>query len=302
MTQGPEDFTSRRYQVRHRTTYTYEGSVETCYERGFLAPRGTPTQIVVSNQVDVSPTPDLMTEHVDHFGNHSFYLEVRTPHSELSVTKTSVVDVSWPAPDLAYLNRWTVQGAAEQIAGSGDPVERADFGLPSTLVRLSPEVSAYAGTLLGSDMGFGDAIQTLTHGIFTGFKYEPGATNVNTTLTDLLALRAGVCQDFTHLAVGVLRSLGLPARYVSGYLETSPPPGKAKLEGSDASHAWASMMVPDGTWIDFDPTNDHFCDSRYVVTAWGRDFRDVSPLKGVIFADAASSSLSVAVDVTRVEG
>lgn len=300
MTQTPEDFLPRRYQVRHRTTYTYEGAVDSCYERGFLAPRDTPSQLVLTNTVTIDPEPDLVSEHVDHFGNRSFYVEVRTPHSRLEVTKTSLLDVAWPEPDLARLDQWTMASAAAHIAAHADPVERAEFGMSSPLVRLAPVVSEYGAGILEADMPLGQAITALTHAIFTDFAYEPGATTITTTLPDLLRLRAGVCQDFTHLAVGVLRSVGLPARYVSGYLETSPPPGKAKLEGSDASHAWASVMLPDGSWLDFDPTNDHFCDSRYVVTAWGRDFRDVSPLKGVIFADAASSSMSVAVDVTRV--
>ena len=300
MSQTPDDFLPRRYEVRHRTTYTYEGAVDTCYERGFLAPRDTPSQLVLSNTVSIDPEPDLVSEHLDHFGNRSFYVEVRTPHSKLEVTKTSLLDVAWPTPDLTRLDQWTVGSAVAQIAAHADPVERAEFGMSSPLVRLAPVVSEYGAGLLNPAMPLGQAITALTHGIFTDFTYEPGATTINTTLPDLLELRAGVCQDFTHLAVGVLRSAGLPARYVSGYLETSPPPGKPKLEGSDASHAWASVMLPDGTWLDFDPTNDHFCDSRYVVTAWGRDFRDVSPLKGVIFADAAKSSMTVAVDVTRV--
>lgn len=301
MSQTPEDFLPRRYEVRHRTTYTYEGSVDMCYERGFLAPRDTPSQLVLTNAVDIDPEPSLVSEHLDHFGNRSFYVEVRTPHSRLQVTKTSVLDVAWPQPDMAKLDQWTVGSAAAQIAARADAVERADYAMPSPLVRLAPVVSEFGASLIHEQMPLGEAVRALTHGIFSGFAYEPGATTINTTLPDLLDLRAGVCQDFTHLAVGVLRSFGLPARYVSGYLETSPPPGKAKLEGSDASHAWASVMLPDRSWLDFDPTNDHFCDSRYVVTAWGRDFRDVSPLKGVIFADAAKSSMTVAVDVNRVE-
>lgn len=300
MSQTSDDFLPRRYQVRHRTTYTYEGAVDTCYERGFLAPRDTPSQVVLSNRIDIDPEPDLITEHLDHFGNRSFYVEVHSSHSQLQVTKTSLLDVAWPRPDTAQLDRWTVASAAAHIAQHADPVERVEFGMSSPLVRIAPVVAQFGSGLIRPDMPLGQALVALTHGIYTDFTYEPGATTINTSLTDLLTLRAGVCQDFTHLAVGVLRSLGLPARYVSGYLETSPPPGKEKLEGSDASHAWASVMLPDGTWLDFDPTNDHFCDSRYVVTAWGRDYRDVSPLKGVIFADAASSSMTVAVDVTRV--
>lgn len=298
--QSEADFTTRRYEVRHRTTYTYDADVTTCYERGFLSPRDTPTQRVVRNDVVVSPEPDLVSEHVDHFGNRSFFVEIRTPHQVLEVTKTSILDVSWPRVDRDHLDQWTVQSAAQTIAELADPVERASFLLPSPLVDAGEGVREFARSALPADAPLGEAIEGLTHAIFEAFTYSPGATNVRTTLSELLELRAGVCQDFTHLALGCLRSVGLPARYVSGYLETSPPPGVAKLEGSDASHAWASVLVPDGGWVDLDPTNDHLADSRYVVTAWGRDFRDVSPLKGVINTESTTSTLDVGVDVTRL--
>jgi transglutaminase-like putative cysteine protease len=299
-TQAPDDFTPRRYEVRHRTTYTYDGSVESCYERGFLRPRETPTQQVVSNELHVSPEPHLVSDHVDHFGNRSFYVEIRTRHSTLEVTKTSVLDVAWPQVDLAALDRWTVASAAAAVLAETDPVERASYLLPSPLVDSSPELLDYLRATIRPDQPLGEALTALTHRIHRDFTYRPGATTVRTTLPELLELRAGVCQDFTHLMLGCLRALGLPARYVSGYLETTPPPGQERLEGADASHAWASVLTPTGEWIDLDPTNDHPADSRYVVTAWGRDFRDVSPLKGVVFTEAASSSLEVAVDVVRV--
>ena len=293
-------FAPRRYEVRHRTTYSYDGTVESCYERGFLRPRETPTQTVVSNEVRVAPEPHLLSEHVDHFGNRSFYVEVRTPHSRLEVEKTSVLDVAWPQVDQAALVAWTVSEAVAAVRDVADPVERATYTLPSVLVTPYPQVTQYAAATLAADRPLGEALVALTTAIHRDFSYRPGATTVRTTLPELLELRAGVCQDFTHLALGCLRALGLPARYVSGYLETTPPPGQEKLEGADASHAWASVQVPDGSWVDLDPTNDQLADSRYLVTAWGRDFRDVSPLKGVIFTEAASSSLDVAVDVTRL--
>ena len=298
--QGPDDFTARSYEVRHRTTYTYDGDVTTCYERGFLRPRETPTQRVVSNDVRITPEPDLVSEHTDHFGNQSFYVELRTPHEVLEVTKTSVVHVAWPEVDLAALNRWTVASAAEAVRDGGDPATRATYLLPSPLVEVDDSVRAYAAAFLAPDMPLGDALVGLTHGIFGDFAYKSGVTNVRTTLQELLELRQGVCQDFTHLALGCLRAVGLPGRYVSGYLETAPPPGQTKLQGSDASHAWASVLTPSGDWVDLDPTNDHLADSRYVVTAWGRDFRDVSPLKGVIFTESKKSTLDVGVDVTRL--
>ena len=298
--QGADDFTPRRYEVRHRTTYTYDGDVTTCFERGFLRPRETPSQRVVGNEVRISPEPDLVSEHTDHFGNQSFYIELRTPHEVLEVTKTSVVDVAWPVVDRSLLDRWTVASAAEAIRDNGDPATGSTYLLPSPLVEVDDSVRSYAAAFLAPDRPLGEAVDALTHGIFTDFTYRSGVTNVRTTLQELLELREGVCQDFTHLALGCLRSVGLPGRYVSGYLETAPPPGKQKHEGSDASHAWASVLTPSGDWVDLDPTNDHLADSRYVVTAWGRDFRDVSPLKGVIYTESTKSSLDVGVDVIRL--
>lgn len=296
----PDHYTPRRYRVRHSTIYSYESEVEACYERGFLRPLETWSQQVVSNEVLVSPEPDVITQHVDHFGNHSFYVEVRTPHTELVVGKVAYVDVAWPRPNLESLNSFTVAEAAARVEQEADALERAEFLLPSALVDLAPEVTQYAEAILWSDRPLGDALVGLYSTIYRDFKYELGATSVRTRLPELLKLRKGVCQDFAHLSVGCLRSVGLPARYVSGYVETSPPPGQPKLEGSDASHAWTSVLVPGGEWIDIDPTNDHFADSRYIVTAWGRDFRDVSPLKGVIYTEAKKSELTVKVDVFRV--
>jgi transglutaminase-like putative cysteine protease len=146
----------------------------------------------------------------------------------------------------------------------------------------------------------GEAVRALVSRIHDEFAYRPGVTSVTTPLRDVLIRREGVCQDFAHLAVACLRCVGLPARYVSGYLETQPPPGKPKLQGADASHAWASVLLPELGWVDVDPTNDRIVDDDYVVTAWGRDYTDVPPLKGVIFTESKKSRLKVAVDVIRI--
>ena len=291
----------RRYKVRHQTVYTYDEPVTACYERAVLRPRDTGTQRITSHQLEVSPQPGTLLEHVDLFGNYSHYLEILSPYTELSVTKHFVASVDIPAPDLEALNQWTVASAAEAARQVPyDAALRAAFLLPSALVDQGEEVRSFASRALPPDALFGDALGALVSLIHDGFRYTPGATTVHTTLPELLKARAGVCQDFAQLAIGCLRAQGCPARYVSGYLETQPPPGQAKLQGADATHAWLSVMLPDGSWLDLDPTNDCAADSRYVVSAWGRDYRDVSPLKGVIFSEAGSSSLSVSVDVTRL--
>ena len=294
-----EHHTPRRYEVHHVTAYTYADDVTASYGRACLRPRDTVGQRVLEHAIHIDPTPDVLTEHTDLFGNHSHYVEFQTPHRHLEVAKTTVVAVHHPDPDLASLDRWTVAGAAAAPA-TDDPTLRTAYLLPSPLVEVSPEVRAYAADILRPDAPLGEALDSLVTAIFTDFRYAKGITNVRTSLPELLQLRAGVCQDFAHLALGCLRAFGLPARYVSGYLETQPPPGRPKLRGADATHAWASVALPDGRWLDLDPTNDCVADSRYVVTAWGRDYRDVAPLKGVIFTEGATSSLTVSVDVHRL--
>jgi transglutaminase-like putative cysteine protease len=287
----------RRYRVRHVTRYTYSGVLEACYNRGVLQPREAPGQQVISSEVLATPPSELVSSHTDYYGNSSVYLECRAPTTELVIAATSVLEVDRTPPDIAALDVWTVAGAAAHLAEHADPVEFAEFTLPSPQVALGSEVHAYAASVLRPERPLGEAVEALVHRIHADFRYRKGATSVRTTLAELLELRQGVCQDFAHLAVGCLRAVGLPARYVSGYLETAPPPGRPKLQGADATHAWASVLTPSGDWLDLDPTNDHFIDSRYLLTAWGRDFSDVSPLRGVVFTEAATSKLVVEVDV-----
>lgn len=299
-----DNYAPRTYKVRHVTTYDYELPRDAAYERGRMTPRGTPSQDVRETETIVEPDPDVVSESRDVYGNPSYYIEVRSSHTRLRITKRSVVDVAWPKPDLERLNHWTVAEVAALMRSPQQPVDRVaatEFLMPSPLVEVEAPVEAYAAKYLEPNAPFGDAIFALTQGIFGDFTYKNGVTNVRTTLSELIELGAGVCQDFAQLAIGCLRHVGVPARYVSGYIETQPPPGKVKLEGSDASHAWTSVLTPDGTWVDLDPTNNQFADSRYIVSAWGRDFTDVSPLRGIVYGNATTSSLDVGVDVIRVE-
>ncbi|PFG18306.1 transglutaminase-like putative cysteine protease [Propionicimonas paludicola] len=287
----------RRYRITHRTSYRYDDVLEAGYNRGLLRPRETATQQVLSFELTSTPAAEQLSEHLDYFGNPSLYLETRAPVTELVVEAVSQVQVSWPAPDLAALDAWSVAEAAAVLAAELDPVEHTEFTWPSPLVAIDAGLGEYAAQVLGPDRPLGTALAELLHAIHRDFRYTTGATSVQTTLAEVLATRQGVCQDFAQLTVGCLRWAGLPARYVSGYLETVPPPGRPKLRGADATHAWASVRCPDGSWVDLDPTNDQFADSRYIVTAWGRDYSDVSPLRGVVFTEADSSTLSVEVDV-----
>lgn len=298
---------TRRYEVTHRTQYWYEDDVTGSYGRAYLLPRDTDEQWCRQSRLDITPEPSFVAESADHFGNRSHFIEIQEPHRSLTVTSVSVVDVDRPRPDPAALNTWTVAEAAEAVRVDPeiDPVARATFLLPSPQVDEQADkggaLRRFAAEAIDPGASLGDALAGLVTLIHTEFAYASGATTVTTTLAEVLQERQGVCQDFAHLAVGVLRLVGLPARYVSGYLETEPPPGMPRLQGADASHAWASVLLPSGRWLDLDPTNDQFADSRYVVTAWGRDYTDVPPLKGVVFTEGASSELRVAVDVLRLD-
>jgi transglutaminase-like putative cysteine protease len=192
---------------------------------------------------------------------------------------------------------------AARLRGERDPevVAARQFLLDSPLVAASSELRAYAEPSFAPGRPLAEAVIDLTSRIHREFDYEPGSTKITTGLHEVLERRQGVCQDFAHLTIGALRSLGLPARYVSGYLETLPPPGKPKLVGADASHAWLSVFVPSTGWLDLDPTNDRVPNERYITTAWGRDYADVTPLKGVVFSSAKKQKLDVSVDVARLD-
>jgi transglutaminase-like putative cysteine protease len=292
----------RRYEVRHRTSYGYGDGVTASYGRAYLLPRDTAGQRCRSSTIRVEPDADVLAERTDFYGNRAVYLEVHTPHHELVVESVSVVDVARKPADLR------VRGARAGDTPGGADAGRLDdagwldldFVLPSPLVPLTERVRRYAAAVFTPGRPLPDAVPALAHRINTDFTYAPGSTQVFSTLDDLLDRGEGVCQDFAHLAIACLRSVGLPARYVSGYLETAPPPGRPKLQGADASHAWVAVLLPGAGWVEIDPTNDRLVDSRYVVTAYGRDYADVPPLKGVIFSQSMSSTLTVAVDVRPV--
>jgi transglutaminase-like putative cysteine protease len=285
--------TSRRYRIEHRTVYRYSDDVSASYGRGYLHPRDTPDQRCLDHRLLVEPEPSDAADGVDVYGNTSTYFHVTHPHTELSVVGLSEVEVSVP--------RWDRENGSlpwERALPTPSTDPRAiEFSLPSLLVQLPPEVREYAAVSFTPGRPMVQAVTDLNCRIHTEFKYESGATSVSSTVLDVLEARAGVCQDFAHLAVACLRSLGLACRYVSGYLATYPPPGEERMIGVDASHAWAAVRLADGSWVGFDPTNDTLADERYTTVAWGRDYDDVPPLRGVIFTDAETHDMDVSVDV-----
>lgn len=289
-----------RYRVRHRTTYTYDEDVTNSLGIAYLVPRGLPWQVRGATEVVVEPEQIDLDEDTDYYGNLATYFQVTTPHRELSVTGTSEVEVVDTAYDPGALAVPWEQARPGARGDLPDAWRALDLTLPSPLVECLPEAQAYAASSLTPGRPLGEAVTDLVHRIHADFDYDPSATTVTSTIADVLAKRAGVCQDFAHLAIAALRAHGLAVRYVSGYLSTLPPPGKPRAVGADASHAWVAVWVPgeaNGHWLAVDPTNDQWAGERYVTVAWGRDYGDVPPLKGVIFTDASTSTLRVEVDV-----
>ena len=290
------------YRVTHRTQYLYQEDVTLSYGQLHLLPRELARQRCLSAEIRVDPLPELRTERVDYFGNRVSYFEIHEPHTALTVTATSVVEVGELASGVSLMGSRSWEDAREQVRSGelADHLDAVEYVLDSPLVRAAARYRAYAEESFTAGRSLLDATASLCSRIHTDFEYKPGSTSVATPLSEVFAKRRGVCQDFAHLGIACLRSLGLPARYVSGYLETEPAPGREKLTGVDGSHAWLSVLIPEAGWLDVDPTNDQFAGERYIVTAYGRDYADVPPLGGVIYTEGKTEELKVAVDVLPV--
>lgn len=290
-----------KYHVRHTTTYEYGDTVPLCQNEAHLRPRRSTNQRSITHDLKITPRPSTMAERTDYFGNHVTFFTIDEGHHTLSITAESVVTLVDPQPlDAAATPAWEQVVARLADCGSADRLEAVQFTFASPHVPLSDDLADYARPSFPAGRPLLEAALDLTRRIFTEFKFDPQATCVTTLPVDVLRQRRGVCQDFAHLMVGCLRSLGLAARYVSGYLLTEPPPGEPRLQGADVSHAWTSVYFPDRGWIDFDPTNDCIPSTRHVTLAWGRDYGDVCPIKGV-FIGGGSHAMTVAVDVVPLE-
>jgi transglutaminase-like putative cysteine protease len=294
------DVTDQRvYRVSHRTTYEYGAPVEQSYNEARLRPRHTSHQRCEWHTLEIEPEPTSRSEYVDGFGNAVATFVVAGGFDRLSVTATSEVMVAAAAP-APPSPPWESAQWLLDIDRQAAAREARTYRAPSRLVPASPRLADYAQSSFAPGRPLVDAVVDLTGRIHRDFTYEPGFTSVTTPVLDVLDHRRGVCQDFAHLGVGCVRSMGLAARYVSGYIETIPPEGEARLIGADASHAWFSVFVPGWGWVDVDPTNDQLVSHSYVTTAWGRDYWDVSPLRGSVEGGGFSHTLDVAVDVTRL--
>ena len=288
-----------RYAVRHRTYYKYGERMSSGQSLGHLTPRATPNQVLVSSSIAVNPEPEEQSDWVDVFGNTVNAFTITSPHETLEVVATSEVEASVPViPEID--EPWeTVMSRLPSGFGRTD-VEAQQFVLPSPFIPYLFELHQLAKEAFTTGRPFLEAFRALNEAVYSTYSFDPSFSDVSTPLGDVLLHRRGVCQDFAHLMTGALRAIGLASRYVSGYIETEPPPGETKLVGSDASHAWCSVYAPGVGWIDADPTNNQLPPHRHVTVAWGRDYGDVAPLRGVVLGPSATQKMVVEVDVTRL--
>ena len=289
-----------KLHVSHRTTYSYRNPVTQSQHVVHLAPRGLAYQKVTHHNLLIDPAPVQRTEITDYFGNTAVLLRIDQEHSEFLVHARSTVElVPQPALDLSLSAPWEgTTRPAEQYAHHADPGV-LQFTCPSRHTPVSRDVREFALQTFSPDRPVLQGAMDLTERIFRDFKFDPTATDVSTPIDRVLQIKRGVCQDFAHLAIAALRSLGLPARYVSGYLLTRPPPGQQKLAGSDASHAWLSVWAPETGWVDFDPTNGLIPRGEHITVAYGRDYDDICPVSGVLLG-GGDQTMTVAVDVEPV--
>ncbi|MGZ4702427.1 MAG: transglutaminase family protein [Ilumatobacteraceae bacterium] len=289
-----------RYRVRHSTEYRYSAQVINGHTVAHLRPRLTPTQTVRESEVTTVPAADHADEYLDVFGNHVSYRAVEQVHDQLVVVAQSEVDITQPV-ELLWSPPWEEVRSIVATDGSPDGLLARMCSIESTLVTPSADLARFASWSFLPGRPFHEAVVDLSHRIFAEFAFDPGFSDVTTPLAEVLTHRRGVCQDFAHLAIGTMRSLGLPARYVSGYVENEPSPGEPKMVGADASHAWCAVYVPGWGWLDVDPTNDQVPPLCHVTVGWGRDYADVAPVRGVVFGSPATQELEVAVEVTRLD-
>ena len=284
-----------QYEVVHTTEYAYSESVAVSHHQARLSPRILPHQQPLHHDLQIEPAPAVMTTHTDYFGNAVTFFAMQGAHKRLTVRARSRVALqatSVPSPS----NTPPWEAVADRAAL---PLDALEFLFDSASIRANAEVAAYARAAFPPGRPLLDAVLDLTRRIHEGFTFDREATTVATPLADVFKSRRGVCQDFARLEIACLRSLGLPARYISGYLETVPPPDGARRVGADASHAWLAVYCPEAGWIQVDPTNNLLPSLAHVTVAWGRDYLDVSPIHGVILG-GGKHTLRVNVDVVRL--
>ena len=286
------------YKITHRTVYDYDHDVSLSHHLVRLTPRALERQHCLEQSIETLPEASTRSDHTDHFGNTATYLTIEGAHRRLEIISRSLVQAS-PAvvpPLPGEMPRWETLRDLCSADALEAPIEPVELVFPSPLIPQRADFYGYAKPSFPDGRPVLEAAQELSARLHEDFAFDASATTVMTTVPEFFKVRRGVCQDFAHLMIACLRSLGLPARYVSGYLETAPPRGQPRLTGADASHAWVSLWCGDAGWIELDPTNNLLPSGRHLTVAWGRDFGDVSPVHGVLVG-SGSHQLSVSVDV-----
>lgn len=289
-----------KYTIQHKTSYTYLEPVSLCHNIARLVPRNTHEQVCKNTSIQIEPLPDRINEYEDFFGNKVIYFSIEKEHWELTVNVTSEVERqhSNPLQTHVYRNASLEDVKHELLNLKSDALEIKQYALETVMTAWNEEVVQYALQSFLPGRPVFESAEDLTRRIYRDFEYKPGHTTIATPLSLVMKERKGVCQDFAHLAIACLRSIGLPARYVSGYIETISPEGVEKLIGSDASHAWFSIYIPGMGWTDFDPTNNCIVSDQHITIGWGRDYADIAPLEGIILS-SGSHELTVSVNVKR---
>lgn len=290
-----------RYTIVHETKYRYDYNVTLSQQMLHMKPREFALQHSVANQIIVNPQPSEMIERKDYFGNVTNCIAIFAPHKVLTVLSESTVALN-ARPTMQQLMQSPAWESVKHALNTNHHhyQQEMSYRFNSPNVPCNDALAAYALPSFWAGRPIIEAAFDLTQRIFREFEFDPDATDVSTPLNQVLAGRRGVCQDFAHLMIGCLRSLGLACRYVSGYILTTPPKGKPRLVGADASHAWVSVYCPTYGWVDFDPTNNCLVQNQHITVAWGRDFSDVSPMRGVVLG-GGKQHLKVSVTVTPLQ-
>lgn len=286
-----------KYLVSHRTEYFYDELVPLCHNVLRLRPRDSAYQTCLRHELTSDPRPAVQRDRVDFFGNHVTWLSVQIPHRQLKISAVSEVEVTpMVLPEKLTGPPWDSVTASLIEKQEPEVLGALQYTFESPHVPLNAELADFARQDFAAGAPLVPCMRAFNQRIFKEFSFDPTATTISTPVMEVLRRRRGVCQDFAHLAIAGLRSLGLAARYVSGYLNTQPPPGKERLVGVDASHAWLGVYVPDHGWIDMDPTNGILPQGGHITLAWARDYDDLSPVRGVMVG-GERHSLNYAVDV-----
>jgi transglutaminase-like putative cysteine protease len=289
------------FKLSHTTSYKYENGVTFCHNIATLKPKTMIGQTLIDYKLEISPTPTEISEKVDFFGNTVTRFSIQKHHNELKVTAISqVLKDSSLLPNIISnpARHITLQDSLVALKGHDtDILDAKQFAFESVLIsNINSEIKDYAEVSFKPNRSVFDASYELMQRIYKDFEFDPEFTNVATPIHEVMKEKKGVCQDFAQIAIACLRSVGLAAKYVSGYIETIPPAGKEKLVGADASHAWFSVYIPTFGWVDFDPTNNQIPKNQHIVVSWGRDYYDVPPLKGVIYS-TGKNKMEVSVDI-----